>query len=283
MTTTRKQYSPKFKAKVAVEAFRGKRTLSQLASQYHVHPVQIGQWRKTALEQMAELFVDGRRRKRGNAGRVLGGGGPKYILPHGFRKSLEIFNVHRAATAGSDRVIVVEGYFDCLRVNQAGFRCVVGLTGRRRSASKRGHRPNWLARAPGLLRVRHPLFGILLDALSLNAGETEDNPVVRRDRADLANSTRHVVNVRAAETQEIQVFGRPVKLSFPREEEHRALEDEAVLLAGSSEPVQEALDAPSAKQELEVVAAVARQREEFRAVRCRNVSDLLRCHTADSR
>ena len=53
MTTTRKQYSPKFKAKVAVEAIRGERTLSQLASQYHVHPVQIGQWRKTALEHMA--------------------------------------------------------------------------------------------------------------------------------------------------------------------------------------------------------------------------------------
>lgn len=64
MTTTRKQYSPRFKAKVAVEAIRGERTLSQLASQYHVHPIQVGQWRKTALEQMAELFVDGRKRKR---------------------------------------------------------------------------------------------------------------------------------------------------------------------------------------------------------------------------
>jgi transposase-like protein len=63
MTTTRKQYSPKFKAKVAVEAIRGERTLSQLASQYHVHPIQVGQWRKTALEQMADLFVDGRKRK----------------------------------------------------------------------------------------------------------------------------------------------------------------------------------------------------------------------------
>ncbi len=49
---------------MAVEAIRGERTLSQLASQYRVHPVQIGQWRKTALEQMAELFADGRSRKR---------------------------------------------------------------------------------------------------------------------------------------------------------------------------------------------------------------------------
>jgi transposase-like protein len=64
MTTTRKQYSPKFKAKVAVEAIRGERTLSQLASQYHVHPMQVGQWRRTALEQMTDLFVDGRKRKR---------------------------------------------------------------------------------------------------------------------------------------------------------------------------------------------------------------------------
>jgi transposase len=63
MTTTRKQYTPKFKAKVALEAIRGERTLNQLASQYHVHPVQIGQWRKAAIEQMAELFVDGRKRK----------------------------------------------------------------------------------------------------------------------------------------------------------------------------------------------------------------------------
>jgi len=63
MTTTRKQYSSKFKARVAMEAIRGERTLNQLASQFHVHPVQIGQWRKTALEQLSDLFVDGRKRK----------------------------------------------------------------------------------------------------------------------------------------------------------------------------------------------------------------------------
>src|SRR5260370_19684330 len=67
MATTRKQYSPKFKAKVAVEAIRGERTLSQLASQFHVHPVQIGQWRKTALEQLADLFMDGRKSQRADS------------------------------------------------------------------------------------------------------------------------------------------------------------------------------------------------------------------------
>ncbi|MCC6366974.1 MAG: transposase [Bryobacterales bacterium] len=59
MAATRKQFNPKFKAKAAVEAIRGDRTVSQLASQCHVHPVQIGYWRRTALEQMSNLFMDG--------------------------------------------------------------------------------------------------------------------------------------------------------------------------------------------------------------------------------
>jgi transposase len=62
MTTTRKTYSPKFKARVALEALRGDKTLSQLGSRYRVHPIQIAKWRKLALDQMPELFVDGRRK-----------------------------------------------------------------------------------------------------------------------------------------------------------------------------------------------------------------------------
>ena len=62
MTTTRKSYSPKFKARVAREALRGEKTLSQLGSQYKVHPIQIAKWRKHAEDQMPELFVDGRRK-----------------------------------------------------------------------------------------------------------------------------------------------------------------------------------------------------------------------------
>ena len=64
--TTRKQYSPKFKARVAIEAIRGEKTLSQLGSQFKVHPMQIAKWRKAALEQLPELFVDGRSRKGRN-------------------------------------------------------------------------------------------------------------------------------------------------------------------------------------------------------------------------
>ena len=63
MTTVRKQHSPKFKAQVAVEAIRGEKTLSQLGSQFKVHPIQIAKWRKSALERLPELFVDGRTRQ----------------------------------------------------------------------------------------------------------------------------------------------------------------------------------------------------------------------------
>jgi transposase-like protein len=63
MTTTRKQHSPQFKARVVIEAIRGQKTLSQLGSQFKVHPIQIAKWRKGALEQMPDLFVDGRTRK----------------------------------------------------------------------------------------------------------------------------------------------------------------------------------------------------------------------------
>jgi transposase len=46
MTTTRKRYSAKFKARVALEAIRGEKMLNQLGSKFQVHPVQIAQWRK---------------------------------------------------------------------------------------------------------------------------------------------------------------------------------------------------------------------------------------------
>jgi DNA primase len=63
------------------------------------------------------------------AGRALNEQSPKYKLPSGFRKAAELFNLHRAIAAGSPTVIVVEGYFDCLRVHHEGFPCVVALMG----------------------------------------------------------------------------------------------------------------------------------------------------------
>ena len=63
------------------------------------------------------------------AGRAVDRQLPKYKLPGGFHKSLELYNLHRAMRTGSQTVIVVEGYFDCVRVYQAGLPWVVALMG----------------------------------------------------------------------------------------------------------------------------------------------------------
>ncbi|MGH9433737.1 MAG: transposase [Terriglobia bacterium] len=60
MATTRKQHGAKFKARVAIEAIRGEKTLSQLSSQFGVHGMQIAYWRRLVVEQLPVLFEDGR-------------------------------------------------------------------------------------------------------------------------------------------------------------------------------------------------------------------------------
>jgi DNA primase len=56
------------------------------------------------------------------AGRTIDGSEPRYKFPAGFHKSLELFNVHRVRDELS--VVLVEGFFDCMKVMQAGFPCV---------------------------------------------------------------------------------------------------------------------------------------------------------------
>jgi DNA primase len=62
-------------------------------------------------------------------GRSLDGWEPRYKFPPGFAKSQVLFNLHRAAAVGEETVVVVEGFFDCFRVHQAGSRSVVALMG----------------------------------------------------------------------------------------------------------------------------------------------------------
>jgi DNA primase len=55
------------------------------------------------------------------AGRAIDGSEPRYKLPAGFHKSLELFNLHRVS---GPEVVLVEGFFDCMKVYQAGFPAV---------------------------------------------------------------------------------------------------------------------------------------------------------------
>jgi len=70
MSERRRRFTAALKAKVAVEAIKGSRTVNELASVYGVHPAQIVQWKKRAMESLPELFADGRR-KPGRDGEVL--------------------------------------------------------------------------------------------------------------------------------------------------------------------------------------------------------------------
>ena len=60
----RRVFGGAFRAKVALAAVKGDKTLAQLAEQFEVHPNQVSAWRKELLERAAELFADGRQRKR---------------------------------------------------------------------------------------------------------------------------------------------------------------------------------------------------------------------------
>jgi len=56
----RRNFGKAFKAKVAIEAIRGEKTVNEIASVYEVHPNQVRQWKKQALEQLPEAMADGR-------------------------------------------------------------------------------------------------------------------------------------------------------------------------------------------------------------------------------
>lgn len=62
-------------------------------------------------------------------GRSLDGAQPRYRFPPRFPKSELLFNLHWALATGEPNVVVVEGFFDCLKVHQAGIRSVVALMG----------------------------------------------------------------------------------------------------------------------------------------------------------
>ncbi|WP_139839760.1 IS3 family transposase [Oceanibacterium hippocampi] len=55
---TRRRFTAEFKAKVALEGIRGERTISELATKHQLHPNQITQWKRQAIENLAKAFDD---------------------------------------------------------------------------------------------------------------------------------------------------------------------------------------------------------------------------------
>ena len=58
----KKTYEAVFKAKVAIEAIKGEKTIAKIASHYQVHPNRISQWKRQAMEILPEAF-NGKRKK----------------------------------------------------------------------------------------------------------------------------------------------------------------------------------------------------------------------------
>jgi len=63
MGLKRRRFAAEFKAKVALAAIRGEKTISELVSQFEVHPNQIGAWKKQLQEAAREVFGDARSRR----------------------------------------------------------------------------------------------------------------------------------------------------------------------------------------------------------------------------
>jgi transposase-like protein len=59
----RKQHGGAFKARVAVEAIAGHKTVNEIASTYEIHPSQVAKWKAEALQRLPEVLSDGRQAK----------------------------------------------------------------------------------------------------------------------------------------------------------------------------------------------------------------------------
>ena len=64
MSSKRRRCSREQKAKIALEALRGERTLQEIASKHQGHPNQVGAWKRQAIEGLGEVFTNGVERHR---------------------------------------------------------------------------------------------------------------------------------------------------------------------------------------------------------------------------
>ena len=66
MSKKRKQYSPSFKAKLALAALKGDQTTAELSARFQVHPTMVSAWKRELLDRADELF-DSKAGKKSNS------------------------------------------------------------------------------------------------------------------------------------------------------------------------------------------------------------------------
>jgi transposase len=68
--TTRRRFSDKFKASVALEALRGDRTVQQIAAKHRLHPTQVTSWKRQAIDGLTGVFSDKVKKAENNEAEV---------------------------------------------------------------------------------------------------------------------------------------------------------------------------------------------------------------------
>ena len=59
MKGKRRRHDPEFKARVALEAIKGVKTIQEIAKEFDIHPVQVSEWKKTMAQNAASVFGAG--------------------------------------------------------------------------------------------------------------------------------------------------------------------------------------------------------------------------------
>jgi len=57
--TTRRRFTAEFKARVALEALRGDKTIQEIAAKHKVHPNQVSAWKRRAIDGLGAVFSNG--------------------------------------------------------------------------------------------------------------------------------------------------------------------------------------------------------------------------------
>ena len=62
--TTRRRFTAEFKARVALAALRGDKTIQEIATRHKVHPNQVGTWKRQAMDGLSAVFSNGADKSR---------------------------------------------------------------------------------------------------------------------------------------------------------------------------------------------------------------------------
>lgn len=62
--TTRRRFGGEFKARVALEALRGDKTVQEIGAKHKVHPNQVSTWKRQAMDGLSKVFSNGTDRER---------------------------------------------------------------------------------------------------------------------------------------------------------------------------------------------------------------------------